>query len=213
MLALAAVISAALVGGALGGLVRLRWPVLGAFVAVWISWAIGIVVLPVAATLMGVTLRAAVVCVDSCSASLRGGDPASGIVAYQTVLVFSRFFVLPALVGSLLAIAAAIAGFRHALIAGVVLAVLAQGAVHFWSLWLGGGLPAWLCLAVGVVIWSAVLPRPVIRPAATPPATALTASGWGPSAEQGPPAAPAIASPAGDEPPAPPAGQPPLPLA
>ena len=53
LLALAAVIPAALVGGSLGGLVRSSRPVLGAFVAVWISWAIGIIVLPAAATLLG----------------------------------------------------------------------------------------------------------------------------------------------------------------
>jgi len=209
LLALAAVIPAALVGGSLGGLVRSRRPVLGAFVAVWISWAIGIVVLPAAATLLGVTLRIGIYCIDVCTVTIRDDNPLSGFDAYGSTLLFGGTFVLPALLGGLLAIAAAVAGRRHALVAGVVLAVLAQGAVHFWSL-VKGGLPAWLCLAVGVVIWSAVLPRPAIRPAATLPAPPWAATGWGaPTAA----AAPAVEAPAGDEPPAPPAGQPPLPLA
>jgi hypothetical protein len=158
-------------------------------VAVWISWAIGVVVLPAAATILGVTLREGIVCIDVCSASMRDGDLTSGFDAYVEALLVFPLFMPPVFVGGLLAIAAAVAGLSHKLIAGVVLAVLAHGAVHFWSLFYGG-LAAWLCLAVGVVIWSAVLPRPAIRPAA--PATGL---------------------PAGHEPPAPPAGQPPLPLA
>jgi hypothetical protein len=147
----------------------LRQPVLGALVAVWISWAIGIVVLPIAATLLGVTLREGVGCIDLYAACMRDGDLTSGFVAYVSTLIRGGIFVLPWLIGGLLVGAAAIAGSRHALIAGVVLAVVAHGAVHFWSLLLGG-LAAWLCLAVGVVIWSAVLPRPAFWPATPRPA-------------------------------------------
>ena len=89
----------------------------------------------------------------------------SGANAYVSTLQAGMMFFIPVLFGGVLATFAASAGRNHALIAGVVLAVLAQGAVHLWSLMLGG-LAAWLCLAVGVVIWSAVLPRPAIRPAA-----------------------------------------------
>ena len=159
LLALAAVIPAALVGGSLGGLVRSSRPVLGAFVAVWISWAIGIIVLPAAATLLGVTLRAAVMCLDACHATLRDGDPLSGANAYVSTLQAGMMFFIPVFFGGVLATFAASAGRNNALISGVVLAVLAQGAFHLWSLMLGGW-AAWLCLAVGVVIWSAVLPRP-----------------------------------------------------
>jgi hypothetical protein len=200
LLALAAVIPAALVGGLLGGLVRSRWLVLGAFVAVWVSWAIGIMMLPVAASTLGVTLRIGVFCLDACTATLRDGGLDASVEAYGTTLLGGAMFVLPAVIGGVLAIVAAVAGRRHAVLAGVVLAVLAQGAVHIWSLAMGG-LAAWLCLAAGVVIWSMALPRSAIRP----PAPRAVPPAWGPPPDPVPFAPPVAAEPPpGSTPAAPP---------
>lgn len=195
-LALGSVLPAAILGGAAGGLVWLRRPVLAPATALTVAWFVGIVALPVAATALDIPLRVGVECVLSCTAHLRDGDPLVGFGAYGAAAVSALFaFYLLAVPVALFVVARRV---RHpAVWAGVWLSL--HVVVHVFSIMQAA--PAYAALLVGVGLWSAWLwARDDRRPAfrgpvrrwalAVVPAAAIVAATLGLAARSWVPAVP-----------------------
>ena len=70
-----AYLTAAVIGGYLGGRARVAHRVGGALIALAIAWPIGIAVLPAAATAVGVPLRAGIMCIDGCTRTSATASP------------------------------------------------------------------------------------------------------------------------------------------
>ena len=153
VLAACASLVAALAGGALGGLVRVHHRVTGALIALAIAWPVGIIVLPLAADAFGVWLRTGIQCIDRCQEYLSDAEPWGGPGTYATGAVWGVIAILPAVAALVLLVMAGIAGKYGGVVTGVVLAVLAYGALHFFSL-LDGGAISFACLGFGVIAWS-----------------------------------------------------------
>ena len=159
LLALVSAVTASVVGGSLGGqLVRSR-PVAAALVAIGTAWPIGIGMLSITAAASGIGLRIGVMCIDTCTPEITSADPLSGFAAYPQSLRGAAVFVVPLVVFSILMVVAWWLGRRRRFLAGIVLTVVAYAVLHVWSVLLGGFI-AFVCIAIGVVIWAAVLSRP-----------------------------------------------------
>lgn len=166
-LALAAVISSAIIGGLLGGLVWQWRRFAGAAAALASAWATGIVALPLLASLLGIHLRTGIVCITGCESLLRDDQPFAGPIAYLEFLAGTFFFLASLFVPAMLLLVAVtvlpawLRGRpavrpRPRLIPSVVIFAVAYG---MGTLWTGGsGFPAglipYLSLSIGVVAWT-----------------------------------------------------------
>jgi hypothetical protein len=151
-LALGAVIPAAVLGGAIGGLVWVRRPVLAPVTAVTVSWFVGIVALPAVATWLDVPLRAGFDCFLSCTAHLRDGQPGGGATAYAESLVGIPIAIYLLIVPVVLFLVAR--RTRHPAV-WVAAWLSLHAAIHPFSI--AGAAPIYAVLVVGVVLWSAWL--------------------------------------------------------
>ena len=160
LLAVASVIPAALAGGTLAGLLVRRHPAIAAFVAMTVSWWVGILMLPLAAGISGIPYTAAFVCFDNgCSIFLDYQEPLLGFAAYPISLFWSvalfPYLVVPVVLGI-----AAVVVRRMALT--VLFAISVHSAVSIGSITLGGFVP-YVCLAIGVFAWSVWVAEPAVE--------------------------------------------------
>jgi hypothetical protein len=158
-LAVAAVIPAALVGGFLAGRLVGRHPAVAAFLAMTISWWVGIGMLPLAASVVGIPYSGGIVCLDGCSPFLDYQEPPLGFVAYgiSVALAIAAFpgFAVPILLG-------VFAFFVRRRLTTILFAISVHGALSAWSIVLGGFV-AYVCLALGVLVWAMWLAEPAAR--------------------------------------------------
>jgi hypothetical protein len=157
LLATCAVVPAGLLGGFLGGLVRGRRPVAGAFVAMAVSWPVGITMLPLAATVLGIPMRDAIFCFDTCTPQLVSGEPFSGMHAYAYWAFSGIYMVVPVGLALLVAVIAWQLARRGSSTLGSAFVVLAYVSMHALFLL---NRQAWIpfaCLALGVIAWTAWL--------------------------------------------------------
>lgn len=148
-LSLGAVVPAALLGAVIGGLVW-RWrPVAAPVVALGVAWFIGIVALPVVATIVRIPLRASIVCLDACKARLSDGDLLAGIAAYGESLLAALFaFYLLAVPLVLFLIARRV---RHPAL-WVAALLSAHAVIHVFSI--AEAAPIYLLLVTGILLWT-----------------------------------------------------------
>ena len=153
LLALVSAVTASVVGASLGGqLVRSR-PVAAALVAIGTAWPVGIGMLSITAAVFGIGLRVGILCIDTCTPEITSADPLSGFAAYPQSLLGAAVFGVPLVVFIILMVVAWWLSRRHRFLAGVVLTIVGYGALHVFSVSLGGGI-AFACLAFGTVIWA-----------------------------------------------------------
>ena len=151
-IALGAVIPAAVLAGAIGGLLWVRRPVLAPVAAVTVAWFVGIVALPVVATWLDVPLRAGIDCFLPCTAQLRDGQPGGGVTAYAKLPVGIPLTIYLLIVPVVLFLVA----HRTRQPAVWVAAWLSlHAAIHPFSI--AGAASIYAVLLVGVVLWSAWL--------------------------------------------------------
>ena len=182
ILALITTVLAAVVSSAIGGWIARRRRVLGLFATLAIAWFAAVTVLPIAATLLGIHLRAAIVCLIGCEASINSGDPLSGLRAVLLVPIgVARFVPVLAIPAVVLMV-----GRKQRSHALVVLGVVLTHAV-FYGLMLtplvfGAHVP-YVALVIGFAIWSYLVrdqlaPWPPVPP--LDPANQYGPSGWNP---------------------------------
>ncbi|MDO8483429.1 MAG: hypothetical protein Q7S35_00625 [Candidatus Limnocylindrales bacterium] len=176
-IALVAVVTAGLIGGAIGGRFVRRAPLSGLLLAVAFAWPVAIATLPIVPTLRGELYATGFFCFDVCTPEIRSGDLLSGLTAYGGSVLAGIISILTATIAIVLAIGAWVARRRdHARVAAV-LGLAAYGTFNLVSVLgrTGDGLP-FLCLVVGAVIWVAPYwarwerVRPRAATAAGPPA-------------------------------------------
>ena len=156
ILAVVSAVTAAVVGGTLGGnLVRSR-PVAAALVAIATAWPIGIGMLSITATALGIRLLIGDGCTFGC---ISDGDPFSGIEAYLSSLIFGAFFVWPPIAGVVLMVIGAWLAGRRRLVTAMAFVVAGYAALHAFSV--GSGGVAFACLAFGVIVWATALHQPI----------------------------------------------------
>jgi hypothetical protein len=157
-LATVVIVPVALVVGWLGGLVWRRHAMVGVLVTITLAWALGIVLLPIAANLLGLPLRTGIFCMFGCEANLRDDQPLSGVIAYAqlvfTVVLIAYALLIPAFVFWL--------GGKIGWYIVPVLAVIGGHAVVHWLAILSptaGAQVPYACLAIGVVLWALWMQR------------------------------------------------------
>lgn len=155
LLALATVVPAALVGGFMGGRLRRGFPVAGAFLALSMAWLTGVSLLPFLASALEIPLANGVACFMSCSVHLRDSQPLGGPLAYVTSVGTSLFFVWFWLVPLIFLILAVRWNTGDSLVP-IFFAVLFHAGLHTTAIIAGGAIP-YICLAVGVFMWSFIL--------------------------------------------------------
>lgn len=147
---------AAGIGGSVGGWVLARHVATGAFIATVLGWSIGVVMLPIAATAMDAPI-AIQICIDGCDTPvIETGRLVSGIGGLAVATLWGFLFVLPAIIGSVFLIAAGVLARRRHPIAATVAIVLGIGSFQAMALVMGGLVP-YVCLAIGIVTWTALL--------------------------------------------------------
>jgi hypothetical protein len=160
VLASTAVIPAALVGGFLAGLLVRRHPAIAAFVAMTLSWWIGIAMLPLAAGVLGIRYTAGFFCVDGCTAFLDYQSPQTGFLAFLisvpvSIAALPYALALPVVLGS-------VAFLMRRRMITILFAVSVHSALSTWSILFDGLLP-YVCLVVGVILWAMWLAEPAAR--------------------------------------------------
>jgi hypothetical protein len=181
VLALAAVIPAALVGGTAGGLAW-RWRRLaGAAVALLTAWPVAIVVLPLAAAVLGIHLRSGISCFTGCDALLRDDEPLGGPYAFLNYAMLFVLFIPSAIVPGVIAVVVSkfLADWAVRPTIVLVVSLLVLAAVYGFPAAASGpgAVIPYVVLVVGVVIWTIWMdrhdPRPTPAPATVqPPADA-----------------------------------------
>ena len=157
LLAASAVVPAALLGGYLGGLVHRQRPMIGALVALALSWPIGITMLPLAATILNLPMQDPVFCFDTCTPQLVSGEPLSGLEAYLYWTFGGLYALMPAGIAIvLLVVATVIARKGHPTLA-TPFAVAAYASLHIFTLLPWQAHAAFACLGLGVILWAAWL--------------------------------------------------------
>ena len=155
-----AVLCAALVGGWLGGQLLGR-KVMSPLVAVAAAWFVGVALLPIASSLLGIPYSAKPFCLDGCQPMLVSTQPWSGATYWGLGMVSGILSVVPGLVALIALRFSTLFNRRGKVVLGASAAVLAYGA--FWAMGMVGGWPgavvAYAPLAVGVVVWTALLQR------------------------------------------------------
>ncbi|MCU0506484.1 MAG: hypothetical protein MUE82_12080 [Chloroflexi bacterium] len=160
LLALAPILCASLAGSVIGGLVVRRDPVSAALLAVATSWAVGSVVLGVAADQLEIVLEGDFWLAGTMKApgpSLRP-PTAFGVVgdfalSYLFADGISIAFAFPVIFALLLIATRLRKGGRW--IIGALAVIGAFAAAHWWTI-VSGPVP-FACLAVGVMVWTATL--------------------------------------------------------
>ena len=160
-MALLAVVTGGLAGGAIAGARVRRHPVGGLFLAGLIAWPAAVATLPLVSGLLGRPFAAVLICVDSCSPLIKGSALESGLTSYLGSLFLGVFGPLE--VGVVLALAAWVAvdrGHRRSA------AVLGLGAVVSFNLVsMAAAVPAAVALVGGTILWTAAFwPRSAPRP-------------------------------------------------
>lgn len=156
LLAAASVIPAALVGGAVAGWLVRRHPAIAAFVAMTVSWWVGILMLPLAAGILGIPYAAGFFCADGCTAFLDYQEPFLGFTAYPISLIWTvalwPYLAVPLVLG--------IVGLLvRRRVVTILFAVALHSGLSVGSIALGGFLP-YVCLAIGVLVWAMWLAEP-----------------------------------------------------
>lgn len=157
-LSLVAVLAASTVGGGLAGRTLARHRTSAPLLAVAVAWPTAIAILPIAASVLGIPLRAGIVCLSGCSATLTDERAVSGIDAYLNATALGAV----TLVTSLPALGVALGGVwlgrrgHHSTSAGAM--VIGYGCLNVWSILLGGAVP-FLLLAAGVLVWARIATR------------------------------------------------------
>ena len=159
VLAIAAVFPAALAGGLLAGRLVRRHPAVAAFVAMTVSWWIGIGVLPSAAGVLGIPYTGGFFCIDGCSTFLDYQEPFLGFAAYPLSLIWTAVLWPYLAVPLVLGIVALVVRRR---VVTILFAIALHSGLSVGSIALGGFLP-YVCLAVGVLVWSVWLAEPAVR--------------------------------------------------
>ncbi len=149
--------------GGSAGVAWRRWRLVGVAVAISLGWALGIVLLPIAASLLGIHLRAGITCtaLTFCQATLRDDELLSGATAYVE-LVAGVLLLMSAPVVPLIPIAALWLGRRAGRFVVPVLAVIGGHAIIHWIAIANqdpSAVVAYACLAVGVLLWALWLRR------------------------------------------------------
>ena len=182
LLAVVVIVPTSLIAGWLGGLAWRRWRLVGVAVAISLGWALGIVLLPIAASLLGIHLRAGITCtaLTFCQATLRDDELLSGATAYVE-LVAGVLLLMSAPVVPLIPIAALWLGRRAGRFVVPVLAVIGGHAIIHWMAIANqdpSAVVAYACLAVGVLLWALWLRRsmPGQEPEASDPARKLAST-------------------------------------
>lgn len=157
--ALVSTVASAVVGGTLGGLLVRSRPRLATLVAIGTAWPVGISLLPIAAAAWGNTLEIGAMCFASCEAVITQKDGWTGLSAYLSTVGWGFVFVLPVVLGAMLLGMARAPRSGLRVWASCLLVVGGYGALHAVSLVEGGGV-AFVCLGVGVLVWTRVLVAP-----------------------------------------------------
>jgi len=150
VMAVVAVLAGALVGGAIGGLAVRRRPDLGLALAIGTAWPAAVATLSIVPVLLGRDYRAVRLCIDSCSAVIRGDSALSAIGGYAISVVFTALYAVPA-AGILLLVAWELGRRRHRKLRSIFVAS-AIVAIDGWSM--STGLPAAAALVVGALVWA-----------------------------------------------------------
>ena len=95
LLSMASVATASVAGGSLGGILVRSRPLAAALVAIGTAWPVGIGMLSIAAAALGIEVRIAIVCVDTCSPEITNQEPLSGFGAYFEFVWAAFPFLLP----------------------------------------------------------------------------------------------------------------------
>lgn len=153
LLAVTTTVSAAFVSSTMGGWLARRRRALGLLATLAIAWLVAVTVLPIAATVLGIHLRTAIVCLMGCEASVQSGDPLSGLrTALIVLLGVVRFF--PVLVIPVVVLMVGQKRRSHLLVVlGVVLTHALLYGLMLTPLVFGAHLP-YIALVTGFVIWS-----------------------------------------------------------
>lgn len=148
-----AILPAALFAGYAGGLIWRLNRTAGVFTALTLAWLTGIVMLPIAASVLDIPLRTGIACFFSCEANLRDDQPSSGAIAYAELVLGS----LPFLPGLFVPAIVLYIGRRlRSLAFAFVGVVLAHGLAHVWAITqlVSGALIPYLCLVAGLAVWA-----------------------------------------------------------
>ena len=159
--------AAGLIAGSIGGLFVRGRPTLGALVALGIAWPVAIIVLPMAAALLRITLETAYTCFDTCGPMLHTDDVFSGAGAYLVALFVSAVTIVPLIILPICVYGAYKLNQGGYPFVGTVVLGIGYGALH-WLAILGGAPPlvGFVALLLGVATWAWVLrggpsaPRP-----------------------------------------------------
>ena len=162
VLAIAAVFPAALAGGLLASRLVRRHPAVAAFVAMTISWWIGIGMLPLAAGVLGIPYTSGYFCIDDgCTAFLDYQEPWLGFTAYPISLIWTvalwPYLAVPLVIGIVALLV------RRRLVT-ILFAIALHSGLSVGSIALGGFVP-YVCLAVGVLVWSVWRAEPAVKAA------------------------------------------------
>ena len=177
VLAVAAVVPAALAGGLLAGRLVRRHPAVAAFVAMTVSWWIGIGMLPLAAGVLGIPYTSGFFCVGGCSIFLDYQEPFLGFAAYPISLLWSAALYPYVVVPVVLGIIALVVRRR---VVTILFAIALHSGLSVGSIALGGFVP-YVCLAIGVLVWSLSLAEPAVEAAESPDQEAEAVPDEGPA--------------------------------
>lgn len=145
----------ALAAGSLGGLVARRLRVTGATIALVTAWLLGALLLPVVAAALGVEVRTAVACFDTCSAMLDTSQPTAGLLGVLVGMVIMVVTVVGGVAALVLALVAIVLARRHHATSAITCLVVALGVLNVLVFVVAEGTFApYLCLAIGVGAWS-----------------------------------------------------------
>jgi len=171
ILAVTVLVSCAIVGGVAGAFAW-RWRrTVGACVALVTAWATGILLLPLAAAVLGIHLRTGILCfLTPCDALLRDDRPLDGAYGYVNFVAGNVFFVGSGVLGYLIGLAVVYvlaAGVRRRFETRPVLPVIvwllgfaiAHGMALLISAQTSGALIPYVVLTIGVVAWTVWMDR------------------------------------------------------
>ena len=160
VLAIVAVFPAALAGGLLAGRLVGRHPAIAAFVAMTVSWWIGIGMLPLAAGVLGIPYTSSYFCIDDgCTAFLDYQEPWLGFAAYPISFIWTAALWPYLAVPLVLGIVALVVRRK---VVTILFAIALHSGLSVGSIALGGFLP-YVLLAVGVLVWSVWLAEPAVK--------------------------------------------------
>ena len=158
-----ATVGAALVAGAIGGAVVRQHPTAGAVLALAIAWPVAVSLISVAARVLGVPFETAYSCFDTCGPMIHDSDAASGAGAYLVSLVVSAVSVIPIVIAVIFVVVAYRLNKAGNTLIATGLVAFGYGALHYLA-FLAGSQPivAYLCLGVGIALWTWALREPEV---------------------------------------------------